>query len=187
MGHNLSSILSTVYKGLEGEGCDITASYLSIGMRPKMLALVEGILGGHSRYFSIDSLTGRKAVNPYPLLHETLCRYYEDLRAERWATTIYKRSLSQAVDLNAKADASTWFVDLEGNPLNQLELFTMDAIYTIGCRGLRRELIELIKPLTTYLIELEHVADDYPCFSEFFLVFTNQTTYLSALRRWSDR
>ena len=187
MGHKLRNILSTAYSGIEGENWDITPPNLSTGIRPKVLTLVEGILGGHSRYFSIDSLTGRKAVNPYPLLHETLVRYYEIHRDERWAANIYKRFVSQAAGLNATADAYTLFTDLEGSPLNQIELFTTEAIYAIGCRGLKRELIELVKPLTAYLIELESVVDDYPCFSEFFLVFTNETPYLAALRRWSDR
>jgi hypothetical protein len=187
MGHNLKSILSTVYKLLESESCGYIEPCLSEGMRSKALTLVEGILGGHSRYFSIDSLTRRKAVNPYPLLHEILLGYYDDLRTERWATAIYKRLLDQALGLNAKADAFTWFLDLEGNLTNQVELFTLHAKYAIGCRGLKREMIELIKPLTSYLIDLEDVTDSYPCFSEFFLVFTNQTSYLSKLRRWSDR
>lgn len=187
MGHKLKSILSTAYSGIEGENWNIAPPNLSTGIRTTVLTLIEGILGGHSRYFSIDSLTGRKAVNPYPLLHQTLLRYYEILRDERWAANIYKRFLGQAVELNATADAYTLFTDLEGNLLNQIELFTTEAVYAIGCRGLKRELVELIKPLTAYLIELENVVDDYPCFSEFFLVFTNETSYLAALRRWSDR
>lgn len=187
MGHKLSSILLTAYRGIEGEGLNIALPILSMGIRPKVLALVEGILGGHSRYFSIDSLTGRKSENPYPLLHQTLVKYYDDLRYERWASTIYKRCLGQAEELNAEADAFTLFTDLVGNVLSQMDLFRTEAIYAIGCRGLKRELIELMKPLTGYLCELENIADDYPCFSEFFLVFTNETSYLAALRRWSDR
>lgn len=187
MGHNLTIILSTVYRGIEGESLNIAPPTLSMGIRPKVLALVEGILGGHSRYFSIDSLTGRKAVNPYPLLHVTLLYYYDELRYERWAAKIYKRYLGQAEGLNAAADAFTLFTDLEGNVLSQIDLFRTEAIYAIGCRGLKRELIELMKPLTAYLNELENIADDYPYFSEFFLVFTNETSYLAELRRWSDR
>lgn len=187
MGHKLSSILLTAYRGIEGESFNIAPPILSMGIRPKVLALVEGILGGHSRYFSIDSLTGRKPVDPYPLLHETLFKYYDDLRYERWAANIYKRYLGQAKELNAAADTFTLFTDLGGSVLSQIDLYRTEAIYAIGCRGLKRELIELIKPLTAYLNELENIADDYPCFSEFFLVFTNETSYLAALRRWSDR
>jgi len=50
-----------------------------------------------------------------------------------------------------------------------------------------QEIIELIKPLTAYLIWLENAVDDYLCFSECFLAFTNETSYIAALRRWSDR
>ncbi len=187
MGHKLSSILLTAYRGIEGESSNITPPILSMGIRQKVLALVEGILGGHSRYYSINSLTGRNAVDPYPLLHEILFKYYDDLRDERWAANIYKRCLGQAEGLNAAADASTLFADLGGNVLSKTDLFRTEAIYAIGCRGLKRELIELMKPLTAYLNELENITDDYPCFSEFFLVFTNETSCLAALRRWSDR